>query len=586
MTRTLRTLALVLAMCAMAFPSPVNAAGANDEKKAQAIVEKTAGLFARFKSRVVKTEPGEVVISVPHSGLMVGSLTRITGADGSSIVALARVKSVSGDTALCAVLYQKGKIEPGKSRATGISNPVRALLIEKSGGEGIIGALEEAFAENPAFDIVPLELTQGAGAKASVTSPGKIAQSVKADFAFVISVEASKEASMVKITAFSPDAGNVAELTMRWTADKAVASHVAGQDDEKSFSISAGAGAKAGFLQKGSGAATHQQKEATRMAMDIRDRLSITKYQVDGEVASATWVKTGADGRALAMAVAGSLRIVTPENGRLKTIWETRPAGSPRILSVMAFDTDGDGMDEIFVNAAGSQGFESFVVEREGQGFAVKPTALPYYFSSTGGSLLAQKGMEEHPVATGQVFTVRRTGRQDYFFAPAFTLKGGEAPTGISRADLDGDGVMEIIGISSRGLLMIYNQSGALAWKGAGFGVTGKNIAVEKNFYLPVYPRILPVADSQAGLTLAVAASEYKPGGFLDKGGLEKSSIKFVQPAENGYTVEDRLLFAEGWISDIVEDPAAATAKGSVLGYALVIPGSLGDKSEIYLPNR
>ena len=581
----------VILLAALLFISHGVASSMIVESRSEVLAGKVAAMFPQFTSLVEKAEKGNVTIAVPPGGFALGAFVRIAGAGGENL-GIGKVKNISGGFATIEMVVTSGKITPGKSFARGVRAPVRILWLTEGGDNEKLASLERALHSMNVFDMVSEDYSTAAEWAArgplNTTSAAKAASVVNADFAFAASVESGAKGSFVRISVVSPKRGKIGEITGPWVDDTVKQAGKKdvdkGDDSDISISVSAGGG-KSGFLMKGTGAGAFQQKETDKSVMDIRDRLSYARFQIDGTVVSAALVRISGKDKLLAVAFPDALKVLKVEGEKLAPVGEFHPTGSGRIISVAVFDTNGSGVDEIFVNVAGGEQLESFVVSYDGKGFAITDSKLNYYFSAAGDSLLAQKGMEEFPVPSGEVLSVKRIG-DGFDFVPAFKLESDDPVVGVTRADVDGDGVKDIVGMSTKGLMMIYTASGKLAWKGGGFGVSGKEIVFGNNFRVAAYPRVIPVMDTAAGLTLAVACAEYKPGGILAKGGLEKASIKFAQISESGYTVEDKIQFQEGWISELIGPVASKSGKGDVMGYVLSIPGTISDKSEIALPQE
>ncbi|MBI4666315.1 MAG: hypothetical protein HY751_07905 [Nitrospinae bacterium] len=574
-------LALALACStAMAYEPP---------QAARILAGKLAGAISPFRSYVIKADGSRLYITLPVSGAFSeNTIGQALDASGARI-AIVKIVSITESHAICQVLGSAKNTGSAKIVA-GLKTPARLLALGSfnNDGSGILPLIEEALRDEGVFDVAPsvisdrLSSIQAAGDMwAKDLMAVNAVAATGAELVAVLREEPVNGRSKVKVTLygaggeflFQPEAmlQDVKPMTMA-TEKK--------QGDETGESITT-AQAKTGFLKARSAAEPVAEQAPETKVMDIRDRARWKKYQVEGALLSVAVVSP--EGPVVALTFRDMVRIARPEGDKLKTLWETRAPQGLRFISCAAYDFDGDGQRELFVNALASEGVESLLIRRQGASYALGDGRHPYFFSTASdGVLLAQKGMEKVPVPGPEVFIVSRSGDEPSFI-PALVIHGKEALIGLNRLDIDKDGFFEYVGLSGRGILVIVNQSGEVVWRGAGFGLTARDLSAGREFSMPAPPKVLPVMDKDAGLTLAVAGAEYKAGGVFSAARLEKGSVRFVTINQKGYQTQDRMILGDGWVSDLV-DMSKDGATPSAMGYVRVMPGSISDMSELALP--
>ncbi len=584
-------------LAVLLFIAVAYAGAANAKTPQEKMADNVASLISPFESHVAKVSGSTVYITIPQKGMLVkGALGEIVGADGSK-AGFVKIVSVEEKYAVCDILRKSGEIIPGRSIIRGLYPPARVLWLEQEPKDSDklykLSRVRESVRTRGSIDISSADVAEYFLRKFQgvplygipQNALAKVAQAVGADLIALSMIEDNKNDVTAALMVLGPSGGRLVSFKEKWRKDKA--------EPEKKQTKSAVAGTGSisvkgkrgdGFLQAAWDGSIAAAQILGNKTMDIREQVRWSRYQLDVKVLSASWVRYGvaADLR-LAVLDPGGLRIMRPDDGKLKPMAEYRvERRGLRPVSVSSFDTDGDGKDEIFVNAFLDSNLASFVIEIEGDNIKVLSDSLPFYFSvSSDGALLAQRG--------ARVFTVTRTGAE-LEFVPAFTLQGEEIPLGINRFDIDGDGTLELVGMLSQGRLIIFTQAGRPAWKGIGFGATGR-IAIpsdDEHSYtaLTVPPKVLPVKDEKVGLTIAVAGAKHKESGILKRASLKDGSIRFVTVEKGKYIVQDTLWSTEGWISDLIA-PALATgpfAESGALGYIRVYSGLVYDESEIFLP--
>lgn len=556
-----------------------------------AVAGGVAALFPSFKkSHVAKVDGPVLGVTIPEWGeLTPGGFFEVADGSGSRL-AVAKVRSVGDKGAECEIVAARGEIKPGKAYARGFGSPLRMLWMWDKGGGGAfaISSIEEALRDRGMFDLVSPLFSMAVTAQADdwdVARPDsqsrilKSAKALKADLIAAASIKNGR----VSVTIFLANGERLAEISSG-PAPLDDPGLVAGKKGEgetdgvgESIFDAQGQGKTSFVFKKWSGSA-QAVKEASPKVMDVRERARWKKYSVDGEALSVVPL-----GGPVLIVFSDSLRLVRPDGDKLATLWDMRAPSGAKLISAASADIDGDGVNEVFVNAVGKEGLVSFALKVTAETHTLIAQGLNYYFSPVkGGSALAQRGAEGSPILDAETFTVVKSGN-DLSFLPAFTIKDGDVPVGLARVDLNGDNVAEVVGINSRGALIVYSQSGEAVWKTSGLGLTGRNLYSLGDKSVPAPPRILPVMDKTAGLTLAVAGAEYERGGILGGARLAKGAIRFVSVKENSCVEEDRISAPEGWISDLIEAPGN-DGKNDTLGFIRVLPGALGGKSDIFLP--
>jgi hypothetical protein len=551
-----------------------------------------AALFPSFKSYVVKVDGPVLYITSPEWGeLAAGGFFEVTDGSGARL-AVAKIKTVEDKSAVCEIVWRSEEIRPGKSYARGFKSPLRMLWLwdKTADGTSAIFSIEEALRDRGMFDLVPPLYSMALSARAgnegvagfgAQSETWKSAQALKADMVATASVKDGR----VSVTVFLAGGERLAEITAvsgpldepAQTAGK----KGEGETDETAESIFGAVGhEKTSFVFKKWSGAGYPVAQASSKVMDVRERARWKKHTVDGVALSAVPLNGG---RVL-IVFSDVLRLVRPDGDKLATLWEMRAPSGAKLVSAASADIDGDGVSEVFVNAVGNEGLRSFALKVTAETHTVIADGMNYYFSSSkGGAALAQRGAEGAPLLDGETFTVVKSGN-DLSFIPAFTIKDKDVPVGLARVDLNGDNVAEAVGVNSKGALVVYSQSGEAAWKSPYLGLTGRNLYHLGDRSVPAPPRVLPVMDNAVGLTLAVAGAEYERGGFFGGAKLAKGSIRFVSVKEGACVEEDRISAPEGWISDLIEPLDSGDEKDSAPGFIRVLPGTLGDKSDIFLP--
>lgn len=308
---------------------------------------------------------------------------------------------------------------------------------------------------------------------------------------------------------------------------------------------------------------------------------------VDGEVLSAApYYVGGIVARDLAVLTKKRLILAGMIDDEMQARWTSRLLAGVTPLNLAVFDTNGDGREEIFVNAWRLDGLHSMMFDKAGGKYRMLAENLPYFFSGTPGKkLFAQKlvngGKDLDPV----VYEVQRE-EGDLRMDAAFTIEG-KAPLGLYVVDADGDGIRELAGVNPEGALVIYSEKGKLLWSAEGLGVgtkktKGASNGDDEKSQLAVPPRLVQLKDKDGGPLLAVGSSIFKSGVFLGIGDQETGYVTLIRAGAKSYSVEKVYTAYRAWIGDLVDMGGGPLGQDNLPGYIAI---SNEDKtSVIYLP--
>ena len=292
--------------------------------------------------------------------------------------------------------------------------------------------------------------------------------------------------------------------------------------------------------------------------------------------------------------VARDLAVLTPDRlviaslgvGEAKIIWSAHNFQGARPLGLAVFDTNGDGREEIFVNAMKEGGLASAVFDKIGGEYRMIASGLPYFFSATpGGRLLAQKlAKGGHSVDPAVLYVSREEG--DLRLDPAFTIEG-EAPLGLYGADADGDGVMEMAGVPRDGALALYSPAGKLLWKAGGLGAgakisTAEGALAQDPTSLRVPARVVRIKDQEGWPVLAVGSSAPDGGVFLGLGQRDAGAVRLIRAGASAYTIKKKYVVPKAWIGGLIDLSGGPLGKDSLPGFVAVQERE--GTSTIYLP--
>lgn len=307
---------------------------------------------------------------------------------------------------------------------------------------------------------------------------------------------------------------------------------------------------------------------------------------VDGEVLSAVpYYVGGIVARDLAVLTRKRLILAGMINDEMQARWTSRLLAGVTPLSLAVFDTNGDGREEIFVNAWRLDGLHSMMFDKAGGRYRILAENLPYFFSGTPGKkLFAQKlangGKDLDPV----VYEVNRE-EGDLKMNPAFTIEG-KAPLGLYVMDVDGDGDMERAGVAPDGSLLIYSKKGKLLWRAEGLGAGTKKTKGAANgdgkSQLAASPRLVQLNDKDGRPLLAVGSSIFKSGIFLGIGQNETGYVTIIRAGAKSYSVEKMFVAYRAWIGDLVDMSGGPLGQTNLPGYITI--NSEEKTSVIYLP--
>jgi len=587
---------VLAAFIALSYSSTVFAAGQPE------IVRRLVELFVPIHCRVQKVY-GDKVYLLPLEPVTIsgGELVQIIDGAGRR-AAVVQIEGATDRLIEGKILSRTGKVEPKGQIARGFDRPVRILVLAGStsgnGSNPALSELEEAARDEGALDIVVPDVAQHLmehfGKKGPSSIPKQhLRQTAEATLSdFIATVIVDESATPGKITLSLLDASASPLLTMASSLPATSPGGITvakGKNRDKQPSVRRGSGDGRRFLdQRWSGTLAREKK--TRAGKNkAMGKMPWRNFKLKGAVVSAAWVYAGGVvKRDLALLYKNRLRIVTVKGNKLVTKWRSPRYGKLRLVSLAAYDTNGDGRDEIFVNAFYGSSLRSFVIDKVGETYAVVGEKMPYFFSAPSrGELLAQEGKKGSPKSWPEVFTVTRAN-EDLKFVHLLSLQGAEIPLGLNSMDIDGDGNDEVFGISSKNRLVIFTRSGRMVWKGGHFGVTGNAIEIysrkssERTVHVP--PKALVLKSPKSGLVMAVGSANRRKGGLLQRESITKGSVMFLSIGPDTYTVKGVIGHRSGWISDLIDNSRGSLGHPDRLGYIRVIEGVLSTKSILHLP--
>jgi hypothetical protein len=165
------------------------------------------------------------------------------------------------------------------------------------------------------------------------------------------------------------------------------------------------------------------------------------------------------------------------DDGSLKLTWEKNLSKRDQITGIHSGDFDGDGKPEIYVNNIVDGAARSMALkERDGAFTAVLEKLRMFFYAGADGRLYGQRqladlGMEDKLVA------LEWSGGQ-LADKPFIALPQGARLSGFAIDDIDGDGVMDVIGVD-RGKSLVYHSSSKGEWVRVDGEYGGSDIAIE-----------------------------------------------------------------------------------------------------------
>ncbi len=472
--------------------------------------------------------------------------------------------------------------------------PVRVAIFAKHNGKDkseviILSSFEERLHDIPSIDIVLAEAAHYAGSP-PLTYSSKAERLVgfatknRADYLLFAQID--QDNIVVNI------ADSHGKLFSHETFQFSTIAGFADRSDESDrtqagFDLAAtGKSPKGGgFLSRPWDKKIKESLEGDRHVLGLRDNTRFARHEEKGKVLSVSELASGAkEGtpKQLALLFENHVKIVNMPGDKFKTVAEIKIDGSLMPVSLVSFDLDEDGQNELIVNAVKGFSFASLILKKNGRIFTIIKKDLSYYFSiDAGGELLAQGGKSSDPVSERYIFGVSSyNGKLNY--TPALKLEGKEIPVGIDRVDIDNDGIREIVGISPLGHLLIFSGSGSLAWKSARFGFTEK---ILKDTSLSLPAKVIPIKKKNGGALIAAGGAMFKKGGIFSSDSLVKGFVRYLEIDPKGYKVRDKMQGAEGWISDLFRVTDSKGKKIDAAGFIRVISDYLGYTSIITMPH-
>jgi hypothetical protein len=167
----------------------------------------------------------------------------------------------------------------------------------------------------------------------------------------------------------------------------------------------------------------------------------------------------------------------TADGGPLQLVWEKKLSKRDQIVSVHAGKFDGDGKPAIYVNNIVDGAARSMTLKERDGVFTVVSEGLRMFFYAGGdGRLYGQRqtadlGMEDKLVALE--WSGDRLSQK-----PFMPLPEGARLSGVAIDDIDGDGVMDVIGVD-KGKSLVYRSSVKGEWVKVDGEYGGSDIAIE-----------------------------------------------------------------------------------------------------------
>ncbi len=556
--------------------------------------------FFPSEGRIVRTVDGTIHAAFPGGSTPdIGTITKYSDKLREN-TGYAVVTGLSHDLIQLAPVTPPGATNLDGGLVSGGAYPVRMVyLADMSGADGKTNALalvEEELRQSSRLDLVPVDLSRFFLEREGVVSVKTIPKLALTQFAttlgvdFIVLARAVKpddeDGYIIHLELLSPAGGSLTTITGSMTLP-VLEKHVATPETNRAKGNSVDIDdvrRGAGFLSgrwKGGGA---QPKKLSENIMAIRDRVRFSRYEVDGRVKSASFGYTGGVvNRVLVLLFDNNLRIVTITDDKLERIAEVKFRGGLTPISVVSFDVNGDGRDEFYVNSMGKERLESMIIDKTDGQYKVVAQQVPFYFSKTGdGVLLAQKEAGTSVVGN-EVFTVLESNGE-LSYIPAFTLQGKETPMGIIRADLDGDGIPEIAGISPYGRLLIFERGGKLVWKSDRFAFTAKIAASTEKYQIPAPPGVVVVNDEKVGTVLAVGGAIYNEGGTFVAPTYDRGFVRYIAVRASDYVIHDSFQGGQGSVSDLIDVSGGPLGRRDSAGYIRVLSGVMSDSSELIVP--
>ncbi|MFN3476024.1 MAG: FG-GAP-like repeat-containing protein [Candidatus Methylomirabilales bacterium] len=167
------------------------------------------------------------------------------------------------------------------------------------------------------------------------------------------------------------------------------------------------------------------------------------------------------------LAVAGSHRIfLYAFDGRsFRLLWESGVRRDGNILALDGADINGNGRAELFVTNYYDGRLRSYVLEWDGRKMSKVASDLDLFFrvirSRDGGGELYSQSLGKKVLFEAPIRRYLWSGKR-YRQGPPLGVPEGFSLYGIALADLNGDGVLELLAVGEDGLLTVYDLRGRL----------------------------------------------------------------------------------------------------------------------------
>ncbi len=269
----------------------------------------------------------------------------------------------------------------------------------------------------------------------------------------------------------------------------------------------------------------------------------------------------------------------------IKEVWSTKGTTTDTVIALDAADINGNGVAEIFVTNSTKSGPRSYVLEYQGGKFVKIWDEVPLYFRVLEGpnntlQLFAQAAGSDKPFDG----PVRQYTWQGNRYVPGAAVplpKALGAIYGFSMADLDGDGVPEILVLDHLDYLRVYDRGGTEIYR-SGDRYGGSELALE---YDPLRAGENPKSGIEPN-RFVVQSRVY----FQDILGDGKKQVVLPRNTPStGYVFRTRLydkgkMFGLSW-DGVGMQPAWETREvpGYIADYALVDPDGSGNRKLVLL---
>lgn len=219
-----------------------------------------------------------------------------------------------------------------------------------------------------------------------------------------------------------------------------------------------------------SGVAVFDGEEFTTIAKDdlVRRRSSLS----DGVVALSTGDIDGVDGEEIIVAAEGNVKVFHYERGLLQKLSEYNFPKDTKAHALNLADLDNDGISEIYISATRADRFSSMILTwSRAQGFTEKQVDIRW-------AIRPINTPEDGMVLLGQA----KSNAAESFFEPGiYIIKIEDTKNRVTRgkkvflppqlnlfdfiyADIDGNGIMEKIGITPNLKLAVFDRENRLNW--------------------------------------------------------------------------------------------------------------------------